>query len=89
MHWVWATGVNGDKVPINLELIATMMRGKALDNQKIERDATLLFYGTVAVGMQGPIYASTAVLETPEQIFALPRIEIAPSRPAMPQKVRK
>jgi len=86
MHWVWCSGVNGDKVPVNLDMIATMLRGK---NEK-GVEITSMFYGTMAMNIQGQVsYANTQVLETPEQIFALPRIEIAPSRPAMPQKVRK
>lgn len=88
MHWVWCSGINGDKLPVNLALVAAMMRGKATDNQKIERECTILFYGSVSASLQGPpVYGSSAVLETPEQIFTLPRIEIAPVRPAV--KARK
>ena len=80
MHFVWATAVNGDKVPVNLEHVATMLRGK--NDKGVE--ATSLFYGHIAVSVQGAVtYANTQVLETPEQLFTLPRIEMAPTRSAV------
>lgn len=82
MHWVWCTEVmRGEKVAINLDLVATMSRGRVKNAQNVDVECTSLFYGTLTMAVDRIAYGSTTVLETPEQIFTLPRIEVAPARP--------
>ena len=73
MHWVWATGVGGDKVAVNLDLVASVARVKTDKGD----NATALFFGSIAVNVQGQAhYGNTQVLETPEQLFQLPQVEV-------------
>jgi len=83
--FIWCTEASrGDKVAINLDLVAAMARGKIKTAQGQEVECTNLYYGSIAVTLQGAAaYGLTAVLETPEQILITPRIESAPIRPAV------
>ena len=81
MHWVWCSTADGDKVPVNLEHVATMARIKTKNKDGAEVEVTSLFYGYVAGPAGGGVhYANSQVLETPEEIFTLERINVAPSR---------
>ena len=80
MHWVWCSTADGDKVPVNLEHVATMARMKTKNKDGADIEVTSLFYGCVAQHGAGVHYANSQVLETPEEIFTLERINVAPSR---------
>mgnify|MGYP001569366816 CR=1 FL=1 len=75
MHWILATLPDGKKAPVNLDAIPSMQRGTVADGDK-STPVTLLFLGGIAVAIQGQIsYAITSVLETPEELLALPKME--------------
>src|SRR5688572_7685824 len=65
MHWVWCSTADGDKVPVNLERVATMARMKTKNKEGAEVEVTSLFYGCVAQHGAGVHYANSQVLETP------------------------
>lgn len=80
-HWVWCSTATGEKVPVNLELVATMARQKAKGPDGGDIEVTALFYGHAAALPGGGVhYANSQVLETPEEIFMLERVDVAPSR---------
>ena len=75
MHWVMATTPDGKKTPINLAAIPSMDRGKLDDGKGV----TILFLGGMCISVGGEIsYARTLVLESPEELFALPKVQVGP-----------
>lgn len=75
MHWVWATTIEGERVPVNLAAVPTMTRTKGADA------CTILFLGGVTLLPTGvPAYAQTRVVETPEALLTAPVIKVAPNQ---------
>lgn len=77
MHWVWATSADdGKKIPVNLAVLFSMLPVPAKEAVPAR---TVLFLGGITQSIQGQVtYASTHVLETPDELFALPVIEVGP-----------
>lgn len=82
MHWVWATDRDGNRVPVNLAAVCSMMRGKTKVMNGaglVEMDVTMLFLGGVAIQQDGSaLWANTQVRETPDELFAMKPIEVGP-----------
>ena len=89
MHWVKATAPDGRPVYINMSAVQSMMRHDAI---------TLCFLGGVCQitkeedGKQFTYHANTQVLETPDELLNLPRIEHGeakpePAKPSLPRAV--
>lgn len=86
MHWVMATEYpTGVKVPVNLAAIFSMRRAKVPDNRPgslvgKHTEITMLFIGGIAVtypgGQRVLDYANVQVIETPDQLFKLPKMEV-------------
>lgn len=78
MHWVWATDAHSrQRIPVNLAAIPTMTKVAGQDGAR-----TILFLGGLAIDAAGKHhYAQTHVLETPEELLALPAV-LPPSIPS-------
>jgi len=76
MHWIKTTAPDGRTQYVNLNAVATMMRA--------EGDAwtALVLAGAVASGEGGRVaYGSTGTRETPEELLALPPVELPVAAP--------
>lgn len=84
MKWVKATTTEGNEHYVNLEALPAMLRTKVRDPQDETGekmiDATIIFLGGIAIDGGGAVrYATTFLVETPEQLLGLP--EVQPEEP--------
>lgn len=85
MRWIRATGINNEPVYINMAAVQTMMRAP---NGK----STMLYLGGMALREMGEgppqvHYANTQVLESPEQLLAMPVVDPATIDHEVPVKI--
>lgn len=87
MHWVCATTPGGRPVHVNLAAVQTMLRLETV---------TAIFLGGMAIvpvpdgkggTSQQTVWSRTDVAETPEQLFALKRIEVGVLLPPLPREI--